>query len=60
MSRIDTGRVISKVERENGKGPKFYGNITGMVDMLGLGEFEGRQHSGIDVRRDQFHDSAFT
>lgn len=27
----------------------YYLNIAGMCEALGLGEFEGRQHSGLDV-----------
>jgi hypothetical protein len=32
------------------KMPKFFLTITGQLKALGLGEFEGQQHSGIDVR----------
>lgn len=48
-SRIGTGRYLSRAEREGGKGPKFYGTIPQMLEMLQLGEFEGRRHSGLDV-----------
>ena len=33
------------------KMPKFFLTITGQLKALGLGEFQGQQHSGIDVRR---------
>lgn len=32
------------------KMPKFFLTITGQLTALGLGEFQGQQHSGIDVR----------
>ncbi|RSH93373.1 hypothetical protein EHS25_007729 [Saitozyma podzolica] len=48
LSRIGTGRYLSRAEREGGKGPRFYGTIPQMLEMLQLGEFEGRRHSGLD------------
>lgn len=32
----------------------YYLNIAGMCEALGLGEFEGRQHSGLDVSSHYF------
>ena len=32
------------------KMPNFFLTITGQLKALGLGEFQGQQHSGIDVR----------
>jgi hypothetical protein len=32
------------------KMPRFFLTITGQLKALGLGEFQGQQHSGIDVR----------
>ncbi|WWC65753.1 uncharacterized protein I303_108375 [Kwoniella dejecticola CBS 10117] len=48
--------TTSKVQRINkkgttqhfGRGREFYFNIPGMLEILGLGGFEGRQHSGLD------------
>lgn len=37
------------------KMPKFFLTITGQLKALGLGEFQGQQHSGIDVRQPRGH-----
>ncbi|WRT69622.1 uncharacterized protein IL334_006611 [Kwoniella shivajii] len=53
LSVITTSK-IGKIEKKTGKSKDygkskgFYFNISGMVEALGLGEFEGRQHSGLD------------
>lgn len=42
----------SKVKGDREKppvGPNFRYNIAGQIEKMGLGEFEGQQHSGIDV-----------
>lgn len=54
MSRITTSKVItkSKVKGDREKppaGPNFRLTIPGQLEKLNLGEFEGKQHSGIDV-----------
>jgi hypothetical protein len=47
---IYTHKTMSKAHRETKyKGPGFYFPIPGQLEVLGLGPFEGRQHSGIDV-----------
>lgn len=47
---ITTHKTMSKALREGRwKGPKYYFSITGQVEALGLGDFTGRQHSGLDV-----------
>lgn len=47
---ITTHKTMSKAHRETKySGPGFYFPIPGQLDALGLGPFEGRQHSGIDV-----------
>lgn len=51
LSRITTSKVLGKNDRERERttGPNFHLTITGQVEKLGLGEFEGQQHSGIHV-----------
>ena len=49
QSRIATSKIVSKHDRENVNIPNFWFTITGQVEALGLGEFVGQQHSGIDV-----------
>lgn len=44
--RVTTGRVIRTPKDKDG--PRSL-NIPGMLDVLELGKFDGRQHSGIDV-----------
>lgn len=44
--RVTTGRVIRAPKDRDG--PRAL-NIPGMLDVMGLGRFDGRQHSGIDV-----------
>ena len=47
---ISTNRTMTKQYREGKwKGPNYYFPIPGQLQALGLGEFEGRQHSGLDV-----------
>ncbi|WWD04520.1 hypothetical protein V865_002590 [Kwoniella europaea PYCC6329] len=53
LSVITTSKV-GQLEKKNGKakdygkGKGFYFNIPGMLEVMGLGGFEGRQHSGLD------------
>ncbi|WWC92713.1 uncharacterized protein L201_007672 [Kwoniella dendrophila CBS 6074] len=53
LSVITTSK-LGKLDRKNGKskdygkGKGFYFNIPGMLEILGLGDFQGRQHSGLD------------
>lgn len=49
MSRITTGKLVGKDGQDRIKGLGFYSTITGMLDKLNLGGFEGRQHCGLDV-----------
>lgn len=51
QSRITTSKIVGKGDRdrERSTGPNFHLTITGQVEKLGLGEFKGQQHSGIDV-----------
>lgn len=42
------GRVPAKT-RSKWTGPEYYRTIEGQLASFGLGDFEGRQHSGIDV-----------
>lgn len=49
LSRITTAKIVGKPTQERFKGLGFYQTITGMIGRLGLGEFEGRQHCGLDV-----------
>ncbi|WWD20246.1 hypothetical protein CI109_104722 [Kwoniella shandongensis] len=52
LSAISTAKVSNLVKDKERKikeaGPHYYFNIPGMCHALGLGEFEGRQHSGLD------------
>ncbi|WVQ95998.1 hypothetical protein IAU59_003098 [Kwoniella sp. CBS 9459] len=52
LSAITTQRLPKGEKTKSGKvkdvGKSFYFNIPGMVEALNLGEFEGRQHSGLD------------
>ncbi|WVF68444.1 hypothetical protein IAT40_003210 [Kwoniella sp. CBS 6097] len=52
LSAITTQRLPKGEKTKSGKvkdvGKSFYFNIPGMVAALDLGEFEGRQHSGLD------------
>ncbi len=48
-STSDGYRMSADLKRGR-KSPGFYRNIAGQLRQLGLGEFEGRAHSGIDVR----------
>ncbi len=43
VSRMTTG------DKKGKKSPGFYGTIEGQLKLLGLGAFQGRAHSGIDV-----------
>jgi hypothetical protein len=47
--RITTARLIRREIRDRSDAPNFYYPIAGQVKAFGLGAFEGRQHSGIDV-----------
>lgn len=49
LSRITTGKLVGKDGQERLKGLGFYSTITGMLEKLELGAFEGRQHCGLDV-----------
>jgi hypothetical protein len=49
QSRITTSKIVSKHDRENANIPNFWFTLTGQVEQMGLGEFKGKQHSGIDV-----------
>lgn len=49
--RITTGRVVRAPKDRDG--PRGL-NIPAMLDVLGLGAFSGRQHSGIDVSAPSF------
>jgi len=53
QSRIATSKIVSKHDRENVNIPNFWFTITGQVEALGLGEFVGQQHSGIDVSQER-------
>ncbi|KAK8849620.1 hypothetical protein IAR55_004955 [Kwoniella newhampshirensis] len=52
LSAISTERSKSlprdKERKIREAGPHYYFNIPGMCHALGLGDFEGRQHSGLD------------
>ncbi|ORY34829.1 ribonuclease H-like domain-containing protein [Naematelia encephala] len=53
LSRITTASTLNRKQRDESSkrsGKSFWLGITGMVEALGLGDFEGRAHSGIDVR----------
>jgi hypothetical protein len=51
MSIMTTAMFTSKrkAKGDKPKGPDFRLTITGQVEALGLGDFAGRQHSGLDV-----------
>ena len=47
---ITTGKQVGKKYRESSwRGPNYFLPIPGQLRAFGLGEFEGREHSGIDV-----------
>ena len=47
---ITTARNVNRIKRDSmWDGPNYYLPIPGQLKVLGLGEFEGRQHSGLDV-----------
>jgi hypothetical protein len=45
-----TSYRLSAADKKGRKSPGFYKTLEGQVKALGLGAFEGRAHSGIDVR----------
>lgn len=48
---ITTAKKVERYARSS-KSPNYFLTITGQLEALGLGEFEGRQHSGIAVSPD--------